>query len=109
MRGAVIASRGEENVSPVGSKISAVPVLSPPAISTLPLLSNVAVCPLRAAPIAFVNGRNPVRGEAGSKISADDSDPFASEPPATSTRPSLRTVAVWPTRAEPSDAMVVDF
>jgi len=44
IRGAAMVNSVEENVSVVGSNISAVPATSPPAMSTVPSLSRVAVC-----------------------------------------------------------------
>ena len=94
IRGAAMVNSVEENVSVVGSNISAVPATSPPAMSTVPSLSRVAVCPARAAPIVAESTRKAAPGFAGSKISAELSGPVALVPPAIRTRPLGKSVAV---------------
>src|SRR5437667_9122341 len=64
--------------------------LRAPAKRTLPFFSKVAICPIRAAIMGFVEVNTPVLGL---KSSA-----FAVPPPATSTLPLPSKVAVCPTR-----------
>ena len=77
-------------------------------MSTVPLFSSVAVCPARAVLMLEESTRKPAAGLEGSNISADDSGPVAPVPPATSTRPLRRSVAVWSTRAVVSVALAVE-
>ncbi len=70
----------------------------PPATSTWPLVSNVALCPWRPAVMLAAVDQLP-GPVVGSKIAAllSVADPFL--PPATRSLPLARTVAVWPSRA----------
>ena len=64
----------------------------PPATSTLPLRSNVAVWPSRTMVMLPVAVQDPLLG---SYNSAEVNPPLAPSPPATSTLPSSSSVAVW--------------
>lgn len=63
----------------------------PPAISTPPDGSSVAVCHARAA---FIDGAAE-NSDVPSKISAVESDVVPASPPATRTEPDTSSVAVW--------------
>jgi hypothetical protein len=71
----------------------------PPTMSTWPLLNNVAVCPTRA--VFRVLGKSVNVPATGSKISAEFRvvKPDTLEPPAISTVPSFKRVAVCSQRA----------
>ena len=99
-----------EGVPPVVPLLSA--SLSPPTRSTCPSGSSAATWKRRWLVIAPVGLNVPVAGSYSSAEAADaDGGGDApgllavtlkfSRPPATSTRPSLSSVAVWPNRATP--------
>src|SRR5215472_13691910 len=83
------------------------PSLRPPATSTSPLFSSVALCCSRAPCIDPVFAHVPVAGSynsalrrAASKLPASQPYPEPLQPPpATSTWPPRSRVAVWPDRA----------
>src|SRR5207245_85872 len=70
------------------------PAADPPARSTLPVGSSVAVCPWRAVCILPVAAHRPVDGSYSSALAQGTQSPLVALPPATRTWPEGKSVAV---------------